>query len=74
MAEEVVKSIVTILTAVIAVAFFAVLVSRNANTSQVLTSGGNAFGTILSAATAPVTGAANSFNYGAGAGLPSLGY
>jgi hypothetical protein len=63
MGEEVIKSIVVILTAIIGVAFIAVLVSRNSDTAGVITSGGNAFARALGAATAPVT-AGQSSAYG----------
>lgn len=42
--------------AIVGVAFLAVLVSRNANTSGVLTSAGNAFSSALNAAEGPVSG------------------
>jgi hypothetical protein len=48
--------IVTVLTAIIGVAILATLVSKNANTSGVLTAGGNAFSGILGTALSPVTG------------------
>lgn len=50
------SGIVTILVAIIGVAIVAVLVSKNANTSGVISSGGNAFAQMLGAAEAPVTG------------------
>jgi len=50
------QGVVTIAVAIIGVATLAVLVSKNANTSQVINSAGNAFATALGAATAPVTG------------------
>ncbi len=54
--------IVTILVAVIGVAMLATLVSKNAQTPQVLKAGGSAFGEILRAATGPVTGGGFSMN------------
>ncbi len=42
---------------VFTLALVSVLVSRNANTSGVLTAGGTALGGLVTAATAPVTGA-----------------
>lgn len=48
--------IVTILVAVIGVAMLATLVSKNAQTPQVLKAGGGAFAEILKAATGPVSG------------------
>lgn len=50
------EAIVSILVAIVGVATLAVLVSKNANTANVLTAGGKAFSGALSAATAPVTG------------------
>jgi hypothetical protein len=54
--NELVSSTVTVLMAIIGVAIIAVLVSKNANTSGVLSAGGNAFGGALGAALQPVTG------------------
>lgn len=50
------ERIVTILVAIVGVATLAVLVSRNANTANVIRSAGAAFSESLRAATAPVTG------------------
>lgn len=52
----------SILAAVVGVAFLAVLVSRNANTSGVISSAGNAFSGALAAAEGPVSG--NTFHVG----------
>jgi PRD1 phage membrane DNA delivery len=61
--------IVTVLLALTTVAIVAVVVSRNANTANVITAGGNAFSGALGVAVSPVTG----FTGGAaGIGLPSL--
>lgn len=59
------NGIVTILVAIIGVATLAVLVSKNANTANVLNAGGNAFARALGAATAPVSGG--------GSGLTNFG-
>lgn len=56
MTDQLFNSLVAIATAIIGVAILAVLVSKNANTSGVITSAGNAFAADLGAATAPVTG------------------
>lgn len=56
MGSEVISGLVTVATAIIGVAVIAVLVSRQANTANVLQAGGQSFATALSAATAPVTG------------------
>lgn len=56
MGDHIVGSIVTVLTALIGVAIIAVIVSNNANTTNVISSAGNAFANDLSAALSPVTG------------------
>lgn len=53
--QHIIASIVGILTAIIGVAIIAVLVSKNAATGKVITSGGNAFANILKTAISPVT-------------------
>lgn len=52
------ESVVTIAVAIVGVAILAVLVSQKSNTAGVLAAAGSAFANSLSAATAPVTGAA----------------
>lgn len=52
--DEMVKAMVTILTAVIGVAIVATLVSKRSNTAGVLSAGGNAFSNILNSALAPI--------------------
>lgn len=56
MSEQLITSIVTVLTAIIGVAIIAVLVSRNAQTGQVVQAGGQAFSGVLGTALGPVTG------------------
>lgn len=51
--------IIKVLLAVVGVAIVAVLVSKNANTSDVLNKAGSAFASILKAATGPVSGGLN---------------
>jgi len=63
--NNITESVVTIAVAIIGLATLAVLVSRNAATSQVIGSAGKAFSSALAIATSPVTG-------GHG-GLPSFG-
>jgi len=53
------EKLVTIGVAIVGVATLAVLVSRNANTSGVITAGGNAFATAIRAAVSPVAGGGN---------------
>lgn len=48
--------VVAILTAIIGVAIVAVLVSRNSNTANVITSTANAFAQAIGVAVSPVTG------------------
>lgn len=56
MSNELISSVVTVLTAIIGVAIIAVLVSKNANTSGVISAGGSAFSQALGTAISPVTG------------------
>lgn len=67
MSDSVITGIITILTAVIGIAIVSVLVSKQADTANVLTAGGKAFGGILTAALGPVSGGGNN-------GLPSLSF
>ena len=66
MSESLITSVVTVLTAIVGVAIIAVLVSKIANTSQVIQAGGGAFSQALQAATGPVTG-------GVGSGFGTFG-
>lgn len=50
------EGVVSIATAIVGVALLAVLVSKNAQTPQVISAGGNAFSNALRAATGPVSG------------------
>lgn len=56
MSDQLITSVVTILTAIIGVAIIAVLVSKNANTTAVIGAGASGFSTALGTALAPVTG------------------
>lgn len=59
--------IVTIAVAIIGVAIVATLVSRNADTANVIKSAGGAFSQALNAATGPVSGNSfGSFSYNSG--------
>jgi hypothetical protein len=53
---------VTILTAVVGVAFLSVLVSRKAQTPQVIQAAASGFGNILGVAESPVTGTGYNIN------------
>ena len=50
------EGIVAIATAIVGVALLAVLVSRNAQTPQVISASGTAFANALGAAVSPITG------------------
>jgi hypothetical protein len=50
------EAAVSIMTLIVGAGILALLVSKNANTSQVITSGGNAFSNMLATAMSPVTG------------------
>lgn len=63
MSEQLVSSVVTVLTAIIGVAIIAVLVSKNANTTGVISAGGSAFAQDLGTAISPITGN-NGFGFG----------
>lgn len=56
------EKIVTIAVAIVGVATLAVLVSKKANTSGVITSAGNAFSHALATAISPVTGGNSNFS------------
>jgi hypothetical protein len=62
MSDQLITSVVTVLTAIVGVAIIAVLVSKNADTANVITSGGNAFGSILGVAISPVAGGRGTFS------------
>ena len=68
--SEFMKEITTIALAIVGIAILAVLVSRNANTSQVIQSATSGFSQSILAAEAPVTGSSgmgyNSIGFGYG--------
>jgi PRD1 phage membrane DNA delivery len=70
MGDKLVTSVVTVATALIGVAIISVLVSKNANTTNVVSSISGAFNTGLGTAISPITG--QSFA-GGGSGLGSFG-
>lgn len=74
MGDQLITSVVTVLTAIVGVAIIAVLVSKNANTAGVIQSGGSAFSSALGTALSPVTGATgfNSLSGGASLGMSAL--
>lgn len=68
MGDNLIASVVTVLTGITALAMVAVLVSKNANTSGVISAGANGFAHDLAAAVSPVSGGGFA---GGGAGLMS---
>lgn len=68
MGEKVIEAVVAIATAIVGIAILSVLVSKQANTAQVVQAGGSAFASDIEAAVSPVTG--GGFNLGGGASLP----
>lgn len=54
------SKVVQVLTAIVGVAIVAVLVSKNAQTQQLITSVGSTFSSIIKAAVAPVSGGTSS--------------
>jgi PRD1 phage membrane DNA delivery len=63
-AENLFSGVVTVLLAIIGVAIIAVLVSKSAQTPQVLSAAGGAFSTTLGAALGPITGGGLGFGGG----------
>jgi hypothetical protein len=78
MDDKLIGSTVAILTAIIGVAIIAALISKNAQTPQVLQAGGNAFSSILKAALSPITGGSSSIgqniNFNGSTGVGNLTY
>lgn len=70
MGDQLIASVVTVLTAIVGLAVIAVLVSKQAQTPQVITAGGSAFAQAVGAAVSPITGGGNgAFGFSAPAGL-----
>jgi hypothetical protein len=70
MSDQLITSVVTVLTGIIGVAIIATLVSKNANTAGVLQAGGQAFSQSLGTALSPVTGGGGFGSFtGGGGGL-----
>lgn len=72
MSEQLITSVVTVLTAIIGVAIIAVLVSRQANTSGVIQAGAGGVSQLISAAVSPVTGGGGFGTFGAGYTSPYM--
>lgn len=71
MGDQLITSVVTVLLAIVGVAIIAVLVSKNANTTGVISAGASGFSSALGTALSPITGS-GSFTGGSGA-LSNLG-
>ena len=56
MGDQLISSVVTVLIAIVGLAIIATLVSKNAETSNIISSGGSAFSGALQAAEGPVLG------------------
>lgn len=72
--DRLTESVVTIAVAIIGLATLAVIVSKNANTVNVIKAGGGVFNTSLGTAISPITGGGG--GYGSSMGnfsLPSFG-
>ena len=72
MGDEIIKSIFTVAIAITGVAIIAVLVSKNANTSQVIQASGSAYSTALWTDLSPITGTGGFGGFSGGAGLATL--
>lgn len=70
--NELWSGVVTILTAIVGVAILAVIVSKNSNTSGVISAGGSAFAQDIGAAVSPVTGGSGLGGFGNVLGGTSL--
>ena len=68
MGNQLVNSIVTVLVAIIGVAIVAVLVSRNAQTGQVISEASRGFSNALGTALSPVTGGSGLGGFPGGGG------
>lgn len=71
MTDNLINSVVTVATAIIGLAILAVLVSKNANTSGVISSLSSGLSKNITAAVSPVTGGFGGFSGGADLSLPS---
>ena len=71
MADQLISSVVTVLTAIIGVAIIAVLVSKNANTTGVISAGASGFSQALGTALSPVTGGSGFGSFTGGSGTLS---
>ena len=56
MGDQLISSVVTVMTGIVSLAVIAVLVSKQANTAGVVQAGGSAFAADIAAAVSPITG------------------
>jgi len=68
------EGLITIALAIVGLAVISVLVSKNANTTGVIQATASGFGNSIGAATAPVTGASNSYSYAYPSNDTSMGF
>lgn len=62
MSQELMHSVVAIATAIVGLAAFAVIVSKNANTANVIQAGSSGFSNAVAVAISPVTGSSYNVN------------
>lgn len=73
MGDNVISGVVTIATAIVGIAIIAVLVSKNAQTGNVIQSATSGFASDISAAVSPITGGGGLGGFsGGGAGSSSI--
>jgi hypothetical protein len=72
MGDSLITAVVTVLMAIVGVAIIAVLVSKNANTTGVISAGASGFSQSLGTALSPVTGGGSFTGGGAGFNMPSF--
>jgi hypothetical protein len=74
MGDQIISGGVSVAVAIVGLAVLAVLVSRNAQTGQVISAAASGFAQDLSAAVSPITGGGGGFGYGGfSGGGPPLG-
>lgn len=74
MGDNLVSGAVSIALAIVGIAIIAVLVSKQANTSGVITSAASGFASDISAAVSPITGGGFGGGFAGGGGLDSSIY
>jgi len=73
MGDRIISGIIEVMVLVVTIAIIAVLVSQQAQTSNVITSASKGFGSIITAAVAPVTGGSGLNLSGISGGIPNMG-